>query len=158
MRTISFALVTLATSAALAFPSVKDHTEYNVNYASAAGGAIDYVLKLEITGYDSAAQQYTVKSTQLLNGQEKAQDQKYAADQFPTNAQVNDLLAQCAQQGGTPEKITVPAGSFDTCALPQQNNGKVWIAAVPFGFAKLISIDQEGNTTTAELSTFTNGQ
>lgn len=158
MKALSFLAVTLGASLALAYPAVKDKAEFTAKYTSAAGGSIDFVQKLEITAFDAAKDEFTLRNSQVMNGQEQAQEQQVAASDFASSQQVAELLAQCTAQGGISETVTVPKGPFNSCSLPQQNGGRVWIADVPFGFVKLISIDAEGNKMEAELSNFEVGQ
>ena len=49
------------------------------------------------------------------------------------------VLANCVDQGGTLETITVPAGTFDTCKFildDAKSKGAIWVGAVPFGWVK----------------------
>lgn len=141
-------------SVALAFPSIKDKVEYRGIYTPAAGGSINFNQTLEIIDYDAITHQYVVKNVQVANGQKKTSTINVAADQFPSNQMIQETMGKCTQQRGTLEVVDVPAGRMDTCALPQENGGRVWLAEVPFGIAKLLQIDPEGNRLELELISF----
>lgn len=154
VKSFSFVFVTFGASLAMAYPAINDKAEYQAKYSGAAGGSIDYTQRLEITAFDASKNEFTVKSVQEMNGASQAADQQLTADQIPTEQQVRELLAQCAASGGTPEQVTVPAGTFESCSMPEANNGRAWIAAVPFGFVKLIAIDSDGNRNELQLVKF----
>jgi hypothetical protein len=151
-----FALLTFGASVAMAYPTLHDKVTLSGRYTPANGSGIDFVQTLEITGYDAAKKEYTVTATETLLGRSQTQDQKMSSDNMATPDAVKQMIASCSAIGGTPEKVTVPA--FDTCAVPQSNNGKLWVGDVPFGVVKLINVDQSGNRIEAQLTNVSRGQ
>lgn len=159
MKAIVFSLVSLAASAAMAFPAVKDKAVFNGIYAGGAGGQIEFVQTLEIISIDAATGKYKVSNVfQLPNGQTQSDEMELNKSDLLDRAQVQGLLANCASNGGVLAQTTVPAGTFTTCQFSTNNGGSIWIADAPFGFVKQISIDEEQNKMTTEMASFVNGQ
>ena len=71
--------------------------------------------------------------------------------QYRTLAVVDQVVASCAQFGGTPEALDVPAGHFNTCRLHEEDDKAVktaWFASVPvLGFAKFTQTTKNDNVT-----------
>jgi hypothetical protein len=149
-------LVVLAlSSVSFATPAVKDQVTFKGVFAGGGGGTIDFQQTLEITGF--ANEQWLVRSTLLVNGQNRVEDIQVGKADLMDDAQLKMIIENCAQMGGTSESLTVPAGSFLTCAVDQERGGKVWLGEVPFGIVKQVSVDEEENTITTELSSFVRG-
>lgn len=157
MKSFSFLLVTLGASIALAYPTIKDKADYAGIYTAAAGGDVAFTQSLELTAFDATKNEYTLRVSQTFNGNTSSGDQLVGADAFPTEQQISDLMTQCLASGGVNETTTVAAGTFATCSLPQENNGRIWIADVPFGFVKILQIDADGNKVVAELTSYARG-
>lgn len=158
MKTMTFVVATLASVVAFAYPSVKDSATFKGTYAAAAGGSIDFTQTIEIVSFNASASQYTLKNTVVYNGQTNVQNADVAADQLLNNARVASILADCSQMGGTLESLTVPAGTFNTCKVPQERGSMIWVADAPFGFVKEIYIDEEGSRSEVEMISFAHGQ
>lgn len=158
MKTMTFVAATLVSTLAFAYPALKDSSTFKGTYVAAAGGTIDFTQTIEIVSYNAAASQYTLKNTVVYNGQSNVQNADVAADQFLTNAKVASILADCSKMGGTSESLTVPAGTFNTCKVPQERGSMIWVADAPFGFVKEIYIDEEGSRSEVELVSFVHGQ
>lgn len=158
MKSIAFFLTTAVATLAMAYPSVKDMASFKGKYSSAAGGDIDYNQTLEVINFDAASKVYTLKSTVNYNGQTNVQNQEISADELLTNEKVANILANCSEMGGAPDSLTTAAGTFNTCKVPQERGGQIWVGDLPFGFAKEIFIDEEGNRTEVEVVSFAHGQ
>ncbi|MCB0340649.1 MAG: hypothetical protein H6626_13430 [Pseudobdellovibrionaceae bacterium] len=96
---------------------------------------------------------------------------------LPDNSLVQMILAVCEQQGGVKESIKVPAGTYDTCKFPIEENGMAqfgvkpagfssqsqisgfyWIGLAPFALIKIHQVESDEQRTFAldlELSEFT---
>lgn len=139
-------------SVAFAYPALNDKAEFAGKYEGGGGGSMNFTLSLEITNVVNNGTQFVVHSvTTLPNGKVQAQDETYNASDLLSQETVNEILSQCSQSGGVIESVTVPAGTFQACSLPQQNGGRVWIGDVTFGLVKNIQIDEEMNKVTIEL-------
>lgn len=157
MNKFLFAMTTLVSTAALAYPALKDTSSFKGSYIAAAGGSIEFVQTIEVTNFDAAAAVYTLKNTVIYNGTTNVQNSEIAAAQLLTNQKVTEILANCAQMG-TAETLTLSAGTFSTCKVPQERGSQIWVADAPFGFVKEIYIDEEGNRSEIELTSFAHGQ
>lgn len=158
MKAIIFVAVTTIASLAAAHPAVNDMAAFKGTYHSAAGGFIEFENKLELVGYDAQKQVYQLRVTTTFQGRNEIQNVEAGADQFISTAMAKDAVANCATYNGKSETLTVPAGTFNTCAIGTDNGGTIWITDVPFGFAKDISIDAEGNKAESELTAFAAGK
>lgn len=158
MKLMTFLAALAFTTVASAFPAVQDRAEFKGVFQGGGGGSIDFLQSLEITGFDASSNIYTVRSTLTARGQNQAQEIQVAKDDLLDRARVQMVIANCPMAGGTAETLTVPAGTFQTCKIPQERGGEVWIAEVPFGIAKQVSVDEEMNVITVELTAFVNGQ
>ncbi|MBX2993939.1 MAG: hypothetical protein KF681_03940 [Bdellovibrionaceae bacterium] len=153
-------LAILAFSAvASAYPALKDKAVFNGVFQGGGGGTMNFTQTLEIVNVLNNNSQFVVRQTlNLPNGQTQQQDNTFASTDLLDKAGVDNILAQCTQAGGALEALTVPAGTFNTCALPQERGGKVWVGDVAFGIVKQVQVDEEENTITVELASFVNGQ
>lgn len=142
---------------ASAYPALKDTATFNGLYEGGGGGSMNFTQKLEIVGQNGT--KFVVRSTlSLPNGQTQTQDQSLEGSDLLSPDTVNMILAQCSQAGGALESLTVPAGTFQTCAIPQERGGKVWVGDVVFGIVKQIQVDEEENRITIELASFSSAQ
>lgn len=139
MKQFIFGFMGLISFAALASgPGIGSFSSYNVNGAGVSGS---YVI--EISGYNSAKDEYTQTYITSINGSSSIEDAILPGDQVNSkseNALVVDLC-ETNDVGGKLEVIKTPAGTFDTCKLVTEAGETIYMAAVPFGFVKLISPD-----------------
>ncbi|HEX4925217.1 MAG TPA: hypothetical protein VFV50_14080 [Bdellovibrionales bacterium] len=159
MKLLSALLLTLAATSAMAMPAVNDAASYDVT-VSQGGQSISGTQDLVITAYNATTKLYTVKSTSTFNGQTQVQEQTTTADKLVSDAAANQLLSNCAAQGGTLGQVTVPAGTLDACTLPVNENGArgtVSLGAVPFGLIKL-EVANASQSMTLTLKAYTKGQ
>ena len=136
-----------ATSAFAALPAVGDmaETEYSkVAYITVAGKAkrieaVSSVGKVEIASFDSAKNEFTMKRTTTAAGASVSDTYTAAQNTVMSDAELIDMLTDCAKQGGVAEKVTVPAGQFDACTVSRADDKdpntvyKTSYSYVPFG-------------------------
>lgn len=158
MKFVSILATTLVSAVALAYPTLKDTATFQGTFYGGAGGSIEFTQTIELVSFDAAASKYTLKNTVVYNGQSNVQNAEVASDDLLSNAKVAGILTNCAQMGGTPEVLNIPAGQFNTCMVPQDRGSQIWVADAPFGFVKEIYIDEEGNRTEATMTSFSHGQ
>jgi len=94
-------------------------------------------VTFEITEYNPAMNQYKVTQTFRSGTLAKPVIKENWVDpeKLLTNADMDQILADCANNGGTLEKITVKAGEFDTCRVV--NGVKIThYGKVPFGIIR----------------------
>lgn len=155
MKAIVFVLASVVTSVALAFPAVGDKAVFKGAYYGAAGGQIDFTQTIELVKFDETTQKYSLTNQfDLANGQSQTQNAEVEANQLLSNDTVKQILADCVAGGGTLGQTTVPAGTFQTCAVPTERNGMIYVAEVPFGFVKEVSFDEEENRIEVEMTSY----
>lgn len=159
MKTIFISLVSvLFTTAALAMPAVGDNAVYSLQI-SQGGQSMSGTLETTITGFANGS--YSLESKINMGGQQQVQNDQRQAQEMVTDALISQIMTNCAQYGGKLESVTVPAGTFNTCALPvnpQDGTGTTWVANVPFGLVKVDSTDTQGQKTFGELNSFKFGK
>ncbi len=133
-----FALVAaLVAAPAFAGPVVGEKAVFDVELKMGEN-AVTGTLVLEITKVE--ADKYFITNTVTFDGQEpNVTEEERALADYADPAQIEQVVADCAAQGGTAEAITVPAGEFQTCKFAQVGEGvavEVWVAKVPFANAQ----------------------
>lgn len=158
MKIFATLALSLFSAAAIAMPSIGDTSMFNGNIQGSGGGRMDFTQSLQLTAYDANTERFTLHTELKTSSQTRVQDQQIAAEEFLTTEQVTDALANCPSYGGTSETLTVPAGTFASCKIIQNDGSQVWVAQVPFGIAKQVSYDEDKNMMTLELASFVFGQ
>ena len=157
-KIFSSVLVLLASSVALAYPTIGDQALLK-GTATSGGMTANVSLDRSIKDFDASSNSYVVVETQSVDGQEATATSVMTADELISKAQVDMAITYCAQAGGTSESLTVPAGTFATCKMEvtdenNQPSGHVWIADVAFGIAKYSNTEADGTSYTLELESF----
>jgi hypothetical protein len=159
MKTIFMSLVSVLFAAtAFAMPTVGDNAVYNVTI-SQGGQSMTGTLESTITAANNGA--YTIESKINMGGQSQVQNDQRTEQDMVSDALVGQILGSCAQYGGKMESVTVPAGTFNACALPadpQNGTGYTWVAQVAFGVVKVDTTDTQGQRTYGELKSFKFGK
>lgn len=159
MKLVLMSLVSaLLTTAAYAIPAIGDMANYNFAITQ-QGQNITGTLEQTITSMNSGL--YNVQSTYNVNGQSQVQNDQKKAEDLVSDAMINNILTNCASSGGQLASITVPAGAFNTCALPindGEKTGTIWIGQVAFGVVKMDTTTTAGDKTYVELVSFKLGQ
>jgi hypothetical protein len=150
----------LVSVSAFAMPKIGDQALFNLEYTE-QGAVTAGTIENSITAFDAATNKYTVHSIVTMNKQSQTQDE--ATDQLMDDASIKYILDNCAAQNGKMESVTVPAGTFDTCALPlspeEGRSGTVWAAVgVSFGIVKFDETKADGTHTVLQLQSFRLGQ
>jgi len=149
-------------TAAFAMPQVGDQAVYDLTLTK-DGQTYHAVGVEELVATDGS--RFLQRETQKMDGQpEQVSENWKDASELVSDARADQMLAQCAQAGGSPATTTVPAGSFATCALDVNNqdeggvpSGKVWLGKVPFGVVHA-EVTQNGVTTLIDLRSFVEKQ
>jgi hypothetical protein len=159
MKTIFMSLVSMLFAAtAFAMPAVGDNAVYNVTI-SQGGQSVAGTLESTITAANGGT--YTVESKINLGGQSQVQNDQRSEQEMVSDALVGQIMGNCAQYGGKLESVTVPAGTFNACALPadpQDVTGYTWVAQVAFGVVKVDTTNTQGQRTYGELKSFKFGK
>lgn len=148
MKIISILATLLASTVASAFPAVGDSVRYQVLVFG-----IPLTQDISLTAFNAETRQFTKLTVSTQQGQPPSStEEQVDADSIPSDAQIEQVLLHCEHQGGMREKITVAAGTFDTCKSPIEGGGFAWVGAVPFA---LVKAESQWNF---ELTAFTRGQ
>lgn len=153
----------LVATGAFAFPATGDRNVYVGTYTGAEGGELPFTQILELGSYSPKSRQFKMTNTFLIGENDKQQKQEQAVDvaidTLQDEARTRAILENCDAAGGEAVKITVPAGTYDSCKVPTDKGegAAVWVAPVPFGFVKEIYFEDDGSRIDVELQTSVSG-
>ena len=162
MKLISLVTMVLSFSfPAFAFPTVGDEALFDLTQTDSSGNTLQGTYEVEILGYDSTMHRYEQRSTQILDGDTSVQEGETDENQFYSDSVVTDILNRCAQYGGVLETVTVPAGTFNTCAVPYSDaygtRGITLYTHVPYSTAKQTRTNSFNQTVSLTLRSFHSG-
>jgi hypothetical protein len=123
---------------AFAMPTVGDQALFAVTDTT-NGQNYTGTVEIKLVSFDAAAKQWDEQELITVGGQTNTRQQTLTTDQLLTDASVQGILNNCTAYNGTLQTITVPAGTFGTCALPDNGNGQtgtVWVSNVTFGIVQ----------------------
>ena len=112
-----------AVSLAHAMPTIGDDVIFSSVRVN-AGAVITGTFEMKLVSFnsgnsgDSTSGKWTEKQTTTENGVAKVQNQQIPGSALLTDSAVALILTNCTTMGGTLQTVTVPAGSFPTCAIP----------------------------------------
>ena len=135
----------LLSTSAFAMPSVGDVAEYDATVTTSQGGPYPGVFTQKLTEFNASTQQFHLVRT-VNFGQAQSSEEWVGVGQLVSDQLVSGVLAQCPQNGGTLETVSVPAGTFSTCAVPYddaQSKGMLWVGAATFGIIKSQNYDKK---------------
>lgn len=126
MKSLFVLIAALVSASTFAAPKIGDTATYA---GTQAGMALE--VTTTILAFNAAAGKYTVKTDMMVAGQRNSSTEEQPADEIVDVEMGRELVANCAEAGGTVASVTVRAGTFQTCNLQG-----MYIGAVPFGLVK----------------------
>lgn len=151
MKALIISSIALFSSAVMAMPAVGDSASYTI---TADGQTL--TQKIQLTAFNPSTNTFTQLETTTFQGQTQQETSSVAASDLMSDAQADYILSKCtsAEIGGTLERITTPAGTFNTCAVTDETgSAKLNVGKVPFG---LVAISGDGLS--GILTGFTRGK
>lgn len=101
---------------------------------------------------------YTVQQVQTIGSQSTTKEIQVSAGDMITEEIAAKVVELCESQGiGQKERVTVGAGTFNTCRAVGNGGDTIWAAAVPFGYVKLQTKTPAG-TVNISLTSFSRGK
>lgn len=160
MKTIFIAaILSLVSFATFAKPLPGDRASYNVVLKDARTTQIS-TREIFLEAVDENSQSAKISETETLAGH-KPRTTKSEIALEDVNAEYS-VFVECGDYGGDYEKILVPAGLMDVCAIPldtEEEKGKAWYGLVPFGLVKKeVKLFGTNVLETTELQSFQQGQ
>lgn len=138
MKKLLVALLTLGSFSVFASnPGVGTFSEYSVSSNGFYG-----IYRVEIIDYNESLNQFTQLYTTNLAGNTSTEKEVLSGDQVNTK-EMNELIPQLCEKEfqGKLEVVHVSAGSFESCKVDSEDGSTIYMAAVPFGFIKIITAD-----------------
>lgn len=131
------AVILLSAVTAFAYPKVGDHNTYEGYYLDrATGNTQDVTYEIKVVAKQKG--RFLVKE-EFFNGAQFSHRTTWMSD-LPDQAEMQDYVTHCAQNGGIPEQIDVPFATYESCQTGfrnQEGRGHIWYADVPFGFVTM---------------------
>ena len=155
MKMLILLATTVLATLAQATPLVGDYSNFKAT-VSTEGQTMAGTLEVALVAKTATGFKMTA-TTKFDNQPSEHQEKDVNADDLINDEMISYLLANCAAQNGQLQSVTVPAGTFNSCAITNENS-TIWIAQVPFGFAKRTELSPEGYTYSLELQSFVNGK
>ena len=156
-KALASVLVLFLSASAFAMPKVGDDALYDVTKTQ-GDSTVKGAYETQLVSFDSAANVFNEKITVTVNGQSQSQTQQVDPSGLLTDDQVNEAMSNCSAFGGKTDKVTVPAGTFDTCSLQTSDGSTIWISNVSFGLVKEVATAADGSAVQFELRSQRMGQ
>lgn len=156
MKLVTILATLVFATMAQASPAVGDYSKFVLTITNAQVSLVGS-YEAAIIGLDGEAFKMSTTTT-FPNSPADYNEESVTADRLASDADIAAILSGCRQFGGKLEKVTVPAGTFNTCALPTEDGGTIWIGQVPFGVVKQHQFSPEGDEAVLELEMFVVGQ
>lgn len=124
-------------------PAVGDEVEYSLEWHYTDGSIQTGSLIYRLTSYDHVTKNF--KWETVSNGHSISYD--ISAETLATNYYSATVITNCKQVSGTVEMVSVPAGTFQSCAYQYVTEGqqqKGWSGIVPFSLLKQVIHWPEG--------------
>jgi hypothetical protein len=150
-----------AMNTAFAMPTLGDDVIFSSVRVN-AGAVITGTFEMKLVSFDSTSGKWTERQTTTENGVTKVENEQILSSALLTDAGVALLLANCTTMGGTLQTVTVPAGTFPTCAIASNSdfsNGTLWVAkGIVFGVVQEDFTQADGTHTVLQLVSQTVGR
>ncbi len=121
-------------------PKVGNMVKLDLEVTAADGKKATAVMTVELKQYDAAGKKWLQARTLELPGKPADTQQGWVPEENLLNdADIQAILTDCVKDGGKLEKVTVPAGTFDSCASSFDEEdavGTVWFAKSVWGIVK----------------------
>lgn len=102
----------------------------------------------KITAYNVNTGVYTILQTQTVGANSQSKEVQVVIDDMITDENGAMIVSFCESQAiGKKERITVAAGTYDTCRVTNSTGSVIWVAGVPFGIVKLQTSISAGTIT-----------
>ncbi len=153
-------LSSITATTAQATPTVGDKAHFSATLSLGKRPIMDGTATFEVVGRQPDNGGWVVNSVTNLSGKIEQKQNLVQESDLLSEAAIDDILANCAAKEGVAEVITVPAGTFQTCAIPKSNDsvtGTVWVAKVPFGYVKGVGKRSDGISINGVLESFSAG-
>nr|WP_295902440.1 hypothetical protein [uncultured Bdellovibrio sp.] len=135
LQLFTFFFATLLAGTAFAYPNVGDKVQWTGTVKQPDGSLMEVKIIKEVTSFNKKENKWTVKYEATMGSETSTQliqvDNLYSPDRY------KEMMANCMLQGGTVEKISTPAGNYDTCKMTTvASDGSTvekWWGNIPFG-------------------------
>jgi hypothetical protein len=166
-KSYSYALITgflgffaVTVNAAHAMPTLGDDVIFSSVRVN-AGAVITGTFEMKLVSFDSTSEKWTERQTTTENGVAKVENEQILNSALLTDSGVASLLTNCTSMDGTLQTVTVPAGTYSTCAIASNSdfsNGTLWVAkGVVFGVVQEDFTQPDGTHTVLQLVSQTAG-
>ena len=151
MKNIFFIALALIPALASADYKLGTNAQYGFSLAKKDAPSTSGSLKLEVTAVDEKQKTVEITSTQTIAGDTKIEKDINALSDLDEGTKlIAELVKTCTEQGGTPEKISTPAGELDTCKMTgetDEGTETTWWGNVPFYIVKTVQLNKSTGDT-----------
>ncbi len=155
MKMLLILATTVLATLAQATPLVGDYSNFKLT-VNAEGQTVVGTYEMALVAKTANGFKMT-RTTKFDNQPAQHEEEDVNSEDLANDEFITTVLESCVENNGTPETLTLPAGTFSTCSLPTET-GKVWVTHAPFGIVKVQETTQEGYLVNLELQSFVNGK
>ncbi|WP_374073522.1 hypothetical protein [Bdellovibrio bacteriovorus] len=135
LQIFTFFFATLLAAAAFGYPNVGNKVQWTGEVTHPDGTSVEVKIVKEVIAQDRKTKKWTVKFVATMGSETTTQiievDSLYSPERY------KEIMANCILQGGKIEKITTPAGMYDTCKMTMVtadgSTVEKWWGDIPFG-------------------------
>lgn len=137
-RILTALIFTMALSYAFfapAYPHIGDKVQWKGSFKLRSGDVTPMHIVKEVVGFDEASKKWKVKYVATVGNQVTTEFIETSELYSPEKHKA--MISKCQTLGGTIEKVTAPAGVYETCKLisktPDGMTEEKWWGDIPFG-------------------------
>ncbi len=135
MKLLIFFSLFLFSCLSEAYPSVGDKVKWTGSVNTLEGGVTPVIITKEVVKFNSASKKWTVKYEAAMG--EDRTSKLIEVEELYSPTKFKEILAKCEAEGGLREKVTAPAGTYETCKMTVTTEDGVrvekWWGDIPFG-------------------------
>lgn len=134
MKSFIFSFMLLFSLESYSYPEVGDKVRWTGS-VNTQGGQTSVNITKEVVSYNKDTKKWIVRY-EVIMGEEKI-TKLLEVDELYSPERYKEILSHCSSQGGTLEKITAPAGTYETCKISTTTADGIliekWWGNIPFG-------------------------
>jgi hypothetical protein len=142
-------------------PAINNEATYVGEIGSDPSSMVPFDMSMKLVSLDSQRRQYLRETTTTVDGQSQTSNDWIDQGELFSTSSFPQILTTCRLMGGSPTRVTIPAGTFDSCQVTTSDATQisvVWLAAVPFGYVRHESVSRvDGTRSQMTLQSFTFG-
>lgn len=134
-KSLLSAFIILIATSTMAYPNVGDKVSWTGTVSNISGNVDAVNITKEIIGHDLKKNTWKIK-VEATVGADKTSETLELTEMYSPDT-YKKIIAECEKKGGKLEKLSAPAGTYDTCKMSMTlADGTLverWWGDIPFG-------------------------